>query len=348
MRYTDATGKMKRASTETENKQLAQAALDKVKAEVWEQKKLGVKEKRTLDEAAAIWLKAKENRRTIEKYRYQIEWWCKQFKGKYLHEITQDLIVRTIAKRRMEEGNSPSTMNRYLAALRGCLRLVALKYQWINRSQLPSFFMEEEPKGRTRWLKPDEVQRLLKELPTHWQDIAGFAFATGQRIGNVLGLRWDQVDLKRKVVIFEGEVMKNGDDHGIGLSDTAVAIVQKQIGKHLTHVFTYRGKPLKQGSYETWHAAMERAGIEDFRRHDMRHTWASMMAQSNVSDGMLMALGSWKTAKMVKRYAHHNAEALRPYAQVIDDKLGGAIASVTQKAHREEKSPPAHPLVAVR
>ena len=124
--------------------------------------------------------------------------------------------------------------------------------------------------------------------------------------------------------------MKNGEDHGIGPSESAVALIQKQIGKCQTHVFSYRGKPLKQCSYKVWHKALEAAGIEDFRRHDMRHTWASMMVQSGATDGVLMALGSWKTASMVKRYAHHNAESLVPFAQVIDSKLGAVVGFATQ------------------
>lgn len=338
MRYTDAEGIVKRESTKTENKQLAQAVLEKVKAEAWEQKKLGVKKKRLLKEAADLWVGVKraEGLRTVDDYERQIEWWCQQFKGKHLHEITQEAIIEKIEQKRKDEGCSPATMNRYLAALRGCLRLVTLKYRWIGRDQLPSFFLEKEPPGRVRWLKPDEVKRLLEALPDHWRDIAGFALATGQRLGNVLGLRWDQVDLQQRTVVYEGTVMKNGETHGIGLSDVAVSVIQKQVGKNLTHVFSYRGRALTQGNYQVWHKALEKAGIEDFRIHDLRHTWASMMVQSGVTDGVLMALGSWKTPKMVKRYAHHHAASLIPFAQVIDGRLGAVIGEATKQQDRAE------------
>lgn len=340
MNYYDAHGKQVRRSTGTENKQLAQAALDKMTAEVWEQKKLGVKQKRLFSEAAKLFLEAKAHKKALRDYERQINWWQDQFKGKYLHEITQDLIIKTIEAKRKSDGIAAATMNRYLAALRGCLRLAILKHQWLDRGQLPEFFLESEPRGRTRWLRPDEVTRLLNELPEHWKDIAGFALATGQRLSNVLGLRWDQVDLVRRVVVYEGEVMKNGEDHGIGLSETAAALIQKQMGRHPTHVFSYRGKPLKTGGYATWQKAVKAAGIEDLRRHDLRHTWASMMVQAGVSDAALMALGSWKTPKMVRRYGHLNAESLRPFAQTIDKSLGGAIkASVSfdaQNDHRGE------------
>jgi len=340
MSYQDASGKQVRVSTKTESKQLAQAALDKVRAELWEQKKLGVKQKRLFSEAAQLFLEAKASRRSVRDYERQINWWKEQFDGLFLHEVTQDRIIKTIEAKRKADGCSAATTNRYLAALRGCMRLAILKHQWLDRGKLPEFFLEQEPRGRTRWLRPDEVTRLLAELPDHWKDIAGFALATGQRLSNVLGLRWDQVDLVRRVIVYEGEVMKNGEDHGIGLSETAATLIQKQVGRHPTHVFSYRGKPLKAGGYATWQKAVKAAGIEDLRRHDMRHTWASMMVQAGVSDAALMALGSWKTPKMVRRYGHLSAESLRPFAEAIDKSLGdaikGAVSKTSHSHHSEE------------
>jgi integrase len=347
MRYTDASGKLQRESTGTEVKQLAQLALDKVKAEVWEQKKLGIKERRLFSDAVDLFIKAKANRRTVSEYERQLNWWGVQFKGKHIDEITQSLVIETIQRKKSEDGSSPATVNRYLAALRACLRLAVIKHQWMDRSRLPEFFMEEEPKGRVRWLKPDEVGRLIAALPEHWRDIAGFALATGQRMGNVLGLRWQQVDLVQRTALFDGDEMKNGEDHGIALNDVAVQIVRRQIGRHDEYVFSYRGKPVKRGSYRTWNNALKEAGIEDFRRHDMRHTWASMMVQAGTSDAVMMALGAWKTPKMVRRYAHLNAHSLLPFAQQIDAKLAGALGQVTQSQHSPEEVEAPHHLRSV-
>ena len=353
MRYTDAHGEVQRKSTETENKQLAQAALDKVKAEVWEQKKLGVKPPFLFSKACEIFLGTKENMSVYDDYAQQLGWWQQQFgKGICLHEITQAKIIDTVEKGAAERKWSKATKNRYLSPLRSVMRYAALKRQWIEINQMPTFFLEKESTGRTRWLKPDQISRLIEALPPHWRDIAGFALATGQRMGNVLGLRWDQIDLTRRVVVFEGDVMKNGDDHGIPLNDVAVEIIRRQIGQNVTNVFTYKGKAIRKGGRRTWTQALEKAGLAGTGvvKHSLRHTWATMMMHAGVSDGLLMAMGSWKTPKMVRRYAHANAEAMLPFAKQIDGTLAGALGQVAQTvthSSNEATDAPSHRLSAV-
>jgi integrase len=65
----------------------------------------------------------------------------------------------------------------------------------------------------------------------------------------------------------------------VPLNADAIAIVQKQIGKHQTHVFSFHGKPITQVSTKAWYAALARAGITDFRWHDLQHTWSSWHVQ---------------------------------------------------------------------
>ena len=62
-------------------------------------------------------------------------------------------------------------------------------------------------------------------------------------------------------------------------------------------------------------SALERAGIEDFRWHDLRHTWASWHVQNGTPLFALQELGGWETEKMVRRYAHLAAEHLAVYAE---------------------------------
>ncbi len=322
---TDPAGVRHRKSTKTENKQLAEAFEKRFERERYEVAMLGKKADRTLKEAVDKLLNERKGKDVAEEYEYQLRWWMDRLgEDRKLYLIDRQTILDTIAIKEKEA--SPATCNRYLAALRACLRLAHKKYEWIN--SVPPFFMYEEPKGRTRWLRPDEVLRLLKALPEHLRGPAIVALSTGLRRTVVTGLRWAQVDLVRKVITVEGKDMKNGDDLTIPMPEVVIRVVQQQIGRHDERVFTYNGKPFTRCGQRTWADALERAGIDDFRWHDMRHTWATMLTQQGVPDAVLMVLGSWKTAKMVKRYAHHNVDSVRAHAAVADTMLSGVTSQI--------------------
>lgn len=91
--------------------------------------------------------------------------------------------------------------------------------------------------------------------------------------------------------------------------------IREQIGKHAAHVFSYRGKPPTQINTKAWRAALKRAGIEDFRWHDLRHTWASWHVQLGTPLHVLQELDGWETADMVRRYAHLSSEHLVQYVE---------------------------------
>ena len=105
------------------------------------------------------------------------------------------------------------------------------------------------------------------------------------------------------------------------LNAEAVALIRKQLGRHQTHVFSFRGKPIQQLSTQAGDAALERAGIADFRWHDLRHTWASWHVQSGTPLHALQELGGWQTAEMVQRYAHLAPEHLSEHASRIETPL---------------------------
>ena len=129
------------------------------------------------------------------------------------------------------------------------------------------------------------VDRLRLELPHHLADMAVFSVATGLRQANVKGLEWQYVDLERK---------------------------------HATRVFTFRGEPINQVNTKAWTAALKRAGIDDFRWHDLRHRFATWHRQAGTPTHELQRLGGWKTGAMVERYAHVAPEALQSAASRLD------------------------------
>jgi len=183
--------------------------------------------------------------------------------------------------------------------------------------------MLKEPTRRIRFLTRDEAQRLLAALPEHLADMAAFSLATGLRASNVTGLQWSQVDVARRLAWIHPDQAKARKAIPVPLNAEAVALISKQVGKHLTHVFSYRGRPITQVSTKAWYAALERAGIGDFRWHDLRHTWASWHVQNGTPLFALQELGGWASTEMVRRYAHLAADHLAPYAERL-----GALRTV--------------------
>jgi integrase len=156
--------------------------------------------------------------------------------------------------------------------------------------------------------------RLTRIIPTHLADMATFSLATGLRAANVTGLEWSQIDEERKLAWVHPDQAKARKAIAVPLNAEALSLVLKQKGTHATHVFSYRGKPLTQVSTKAWYGALKRAGIEKFRWHDLRHTWASWHVQGGTPLFALQELGGWESAEMVRRYAHLAADHLSPYA----------------------------------
>jgi hypothetical protein len=152
------------------------------------------------------------------------------------------------------------------------------EWEWLDRA--PQVRMLKEPTRRIRFLTRDEAQHVLAELPDHLADMAAFSLATGLRAFNVTGLQWTEVDLTRRLAWVHPDQAKARKAIPVPLNAEAVSLVRKQLGKHLTHVFSFRGKPSTQVSTKAWYGALERAGISNFRWHDLRHTWASWHVQS--------------------------------------------------------------------
>ncbi len=208
-----------------------------------------------------------------------------------------------------------ATVNRMLALLRSILRMAAIEWDWLL--SVPPVRLLREPVRRVRFLSPIQASRLLEELPPHLSAMAAFSLATGLRRANVTGLRWAQVDMKRRIVCFDGREMKNGNPQDIPLNEDAMRVLLARSGAHPVFVFTYKGNRIIQASTAAWYKALRRAGIHDFRWHDLRHTWASWHIQHGTPLLALQELGGWQSAEMVRKYAHFAPNDLSKFAANI-------------------------------
>ena len=220
-----------------------------------------------------------------------------------------------IRDRKVTDGVTNASVNRALEVVRRILNLAHQEWRWLKA--VPKIRMLKEPRRRVRFLRREEADLLIEELPSHMKAIVRFALATGCRAGEIHGLEWSRVDLDRKVAWLDHGTTKSGEGRGIPLNADALAALEAVRDQHPRWCFTFSGKRIHQSS-TAWDKAKRRAGIEDFRFHDLRHTWASWHVQSGTSLPELMELGGWKSYEMVLRYAHLAPEKLSSVARRIE------------------------------
>jgi integrase len=247
------------------------------------------------------WLEEKSHKASINDDRRNFVWLHPHLNGMALQRIDRDCVER-ISQARKRTGVRNGTVNRTLSLLRSVLRAAAHDWEWLER--VPKVRLLPEARGRTRYLTPAQAQRLLVELPEHLASMARFAMLTGLRQRNVRELNWSQVDLERKLVWIPADQAKGGRGISSPLTSEAVEVVRAQLGKHDRYVFTYRGKPLRWVNNTAWKGALKRAGIEDFRWHDLRHAWATFHMVAGTPLHIVQELGGWGSPQMVQRYAH--------------------------------------------
>ena len=314
VRFTTPAGQRVRRSTGTANRQQAQEFHDRLKAGLWKVQKLGEKPKRTWEEAVVRWMKEKAHKASIHADKMHFRWLDQHLRGKALSSVNRDMIDRLI-EARQAEGITNATVNRMLQVLRAVLRMAEREREWIDKA--PMIRLLPEPRRRVRWLTRDEADRLLAELPEHLSAMARFSLATGLRQRNVADLEWSQVDLGKRLAWIHPDQAKARKAIAVPLNAEAMLVLRRLHGKHPEFVFVYRRNPVQQVNTKAWKAALKRAGIEDFRWHDLRHTWASWHVQAGTPQHILQELGGWETALMVRRYAHLSAEHLATYAEKI-------------------------------
>jgi integrase len=296
--------------------------------------RLGVKPRRSWNEAVVKYLQETGHKATHQEDIRKLRWL-----DRFLRDVPLDSITRAkleeISEAKARDASKASA-NRYLALVRSLLRKAANEWEWIDRA--PKVRMFKEQSRRVRWITRAEADALLRELPEHLAEMVRFSLSTGLRQRNVTELEWSQIDMPSKRAWIHPDQAKARKAIAVPLNEQAVAVLLRQVGKHLTRVFTYQVKrkadgsnarraaakrkppeprPVKWVNNTAWKNALRRAGIAGFRWHDLRHTWASWHVQAGTSLYELQQLGGWGSADMVKRYAHMGPEHLAKAAANI-------------------------------
>ena len=303
-------GKRIQRSTGTGDRQQASEYEAKLKSDLWRVYHLGEKPRLLWKEAVVRFMKETQNKDRVNEISI-FKYLDPLFGHLYLDEIRR-MHIDTIIQQRLDEGVSNATVNRLLQKLRAVLNKA--HKEWEVKCEPPYIKLLKEPKKRVRWLTENEAHRLILALRPHIADMALFSLETGLRESNVTLLRWEQVDLSQRLVYIEGDdILKSDKAFVVPLSDTAIEVIKRQIGRHCERVFTYKGKPVRRANTKSFKQACKNAGIENFRWHDLRHTWATWHVQRGTPLEVLQELGGWTDYKMVQRYAHFSHDHLLKY-----------------------------------
>ena len=249
-------------STRTENRDEAGALRARLKVDSFREPALGVKPRRTRQEAVIRHLTLKATLRSIGSARLILRKLDPYLGSLDLNEIDGDLVWKVI-KGELAKGNKPATVNRYLAKMRALLRMARDEWQWIDRS--PKIRLLPGEVERDRSLTREEAERLIAASPPHLSAMIRFALSTGCRAREITGLEWSRVDLERRTAWLDRT--KNGTPRGVPLNGDAVAVLESQRGKHPRFCFTYRGRPIAwELTNNAWHSAVRKAGRRSSRQ----------------------------------------------------------------------------------
>ncbi len=314
-------GKQIRQSTETTDKNLAKRIYDKVLGEIaegkWFDRLPG--EERTFKQMMERYMAehSTPKKASSKRDRGSLTHLLPFFGSYTISEITPQLISEYKTTRRGQKA-SPSTINRELALMKHAFNLALKEWEWVNDNPVKKVSMEKEPPARDRWLTYEEEERLLSVSPQWLEQMIIFAIETGCRKGEMLSLQWRSIDLFEKVVTIFGS--KTGERRTIPLSQRALEVLKdrqkervkvRSINEDLAFTYPVGQKININTLRSAFENALKKSKVEDFRWHDLRHTFASRLAQAGVDPYTIQRLMGHKAFITTQRYAHHHVESLR-------------------------------------
>lgn len=229
--------------------------------------------------------------------------WAARFPGRTMEEIKPAELERIRVERLAMV--SPATANREYAFLKHVFN-IAVRDGKTETNPVAKLRMLREPGGRTRYLSDEEEARLLAALPTvEDRDRIITLLHTGFRRSELLNLRWRDVDFKAGILTVPKS--KNGETRHVPMNSAVRDVLAKRprpIDREGL-VFPSRvGTPDLRWAKKAVPRALADAQIEDFRFHDLRHTFASRLAMAGVDLATLRELMGHKTMAMTLRYRH--------------------------------------------
>lgn len=331
-------GRRIQKSLDTANKKLAERIGAKIRLELAEgiyfEKIIGAK--KTVAEMMEKFMEEhapKVSKGMQKSYRVSKKHILKFFGEMTLKEVTPKQISR-YKMQRLAKKRKPATVNREIAVLSKAFSLAFKEWEWVLNNPVAKISREKENNLIDRWLTYEEEKALLAKSPEWLREIFIFALNTGMRKGEILSLAWKDVDLFRKVLIVRET--KNKTPRTIPLNKAVMELLKqkakvRQLQIHFVFHSQANSRLMERNLSRAFYRALELSEVKDFRFHDLRHTFATRLAQNGIDLYKISKLLGHKDITTTQRYAHHCPESLREGVEVLDERFGYNLATVSAR-----------------
>jgi integrase len=319
--YKDGLGRRRRekinAATRTEAKTIL--AAKRVQAERDRELGFTAPSEKTFAEVAQEFMVYQKDRIGAEEYEREhgiIEKHLKPFFAGALREISKATVARFVTKRSGEA--SPGSVVKELNVLKHLLRIASEVWEYIPLNVARGVKPPKVSRGRVRYLQPGELRAVLEACPDWLRVIVAIAVTTGMRRGEILKLRWLDVDLIHSRALLPQT--KNGEGRVVYLNKMAIAAITSL-------PFTRSAAPLFPGIdgrdvSRHFTDVCRRLGIADFHFHDLRHTAASWLRMAGSDIHTVASLLGHKDLRMAARYQHLSPDFLAEAVGRLDQVFG--------------------------
>ncbi|MCZ6768286.1 MAG: tyrosine-type recombinase/integrase, partial [Acidobacteria bacterium] len=242
--------------------------------------------------------------RRMSSLSYMVKAWKAYFGNVSTRDLTQQRMEKFLKHLMEVRGLGPSGRNRHLTMLKA---LFNRGVQWglVNHNPCTSIGRLREPGPRTRFLYQEEVHKLVSGASDSFRPILITALHTGMRKGEIINLKWADVDFKNSIITVQ--ISKSGKKRMLPMDDTlceTLRVLPTRFQKgYLFPSPVNEGQPCYDFKRQ-FSNAVKKAGIDNFRFHDLRHTFASHLVMSGVDMMTVKELLGHATLTMTMRYSH--------------------------------------------
>lgn len=193
----------------------------------------------------------------------------------------------------------------------------AIEWGYVRANPSKGVKLLKEPPGRLRYLRPEEVNTLLISCPRHIRPVVITALNSGMRKSEILNLMWSEVDLKnRKITVTNA---KNNESRVIPINQT-LYLELSALSEKSRSEFVFAdddGNPYRDIK-KRFSSALKKAGIDDFRFHDLRHTFGSHLVMQGVDLRTVQQVMGHREIRTTMRYSHLSPEYVQEAMERLD------------------------------